>query len=168
MDLIVESPVSARWGEDRYRCAIGKNGLILAADKREGDGKTPVGRWVMREVFYRADRIVKPDAKLPVRALDSNDGWCDASGDKNYNKLVKHPYPASAERLWREDGLYDIIVVLGHNDQPVRPGLGSAIFLHVARPDYSCSTGCVTLKQEDLLNVLRAADKNSAVEVLKP
>jgi L,D-peptidoglycan transpeptidase YkuD (ErfK/YbiS/YcfS/YnhG family) len=168
MDLIVESPVSALWGDNRYRCAIGHGGMIAVADKREGDGKTPVGRWVMREVFYRDDRVAKPVTALPVRALDSNDGWCDASDDPNYNKFVRLPYKASAEHLWRDDNLYDIIVVLGHNDSPVRPGMGSAVFLHVARPDFSCSPGCVTLRQADLLNVLRGVGKNSSVEVLQP
>lgn len=168
MDLIVESPALARWGENRYRCAIGRTGIIAAADKREGDGKTPIGRWIMREVFYRPDCIAKPATMLPVRALDSDDGWCDAPDDPNYNKFVRHPYKASAERLWRDDNLYDIIVVLGYNDKPVKPGMGSAIFLHVARPDFGASSGCITLRQADLLNVLRSADESSCVEVLKP
>ncbi len=122
----------------------------------------------MREVFYRADRLLLPLTSLPIRALNHNDGWCDESVDVNYNKFVQHPYPASAEHLWHEDHLYDILVVLGHNDQPVRPNEGSAIFLHLAPPEYSPSAGCITLQQSDLLLVLREATTTSCVEVRQP
>jgi hypothetical protein len=85
------------------------------ARKREGDAATPIGRWRLRAVFYRADRLPRPRTGLPVRALRPLDGWCDAVGDRNYNRWVRHPYPASAEKLWRSDSLYDLIVILDHN-----------------------------------------------------
>jgi L,D-peptidoglycan transpeptidase YkuD (ErfK/YbiS/YcfS/YnhG family) len=119
----------------------------------------------MREILYRADRLSKPLTALPVRALEPDDGWCEISDDSNYNKLVKHPYPVAVDRMWRDDHLYDIVVVLGYNDTSVKPGMGSAIFLHLARTDYSPSAGCVTLHQDDLLTVLRNADINSCVDV---
>ena len=166
MDLIVENPKLALWGEHRFTCAIGRNGIIDASAKREGDGCTPRGRWPMREVFYRADRLAKPVTALPIRALDEQDGWCEVPTDKDYNRHVKLPHPGVVdERMWRDDHLYDIIVVLGYNDAPIAPGKGSAIFMHLARPDFSPSSGCVTLQLESLLVVLKGADANSCVIV---
>jgi len=145
------------WGQGPRRAAIGLPGIALK--RGEGDGITPVGAFPVREIFYRADRIPRPDTRLLLRAIEKDDGWCDAPDDTNYNKLVKLPYPASAERLWREDHLYDLIVVLGYNDDPVVPGKGSAIFLHLARPDYSHTQGCVALAYDDAV---------AAIEQLMP
>jgi len=163
MDLYVKSPNAAVWNGKTLRCAVGREGFISFAEKREGDGATPIGHWPMREVFYRPDRLTKPQTALPVRALQQGDGWCDSYEDPNYNRLVLLPYKASAENLWRGDDLYDIIVVLGYNDDPPVPGKGSAIFLHIGHPDYSPSAGCVHLSREDLLMVLREADRSSLV-----
>ena len=121
----------ARFGDCRVRCAIGKGGIV--SDKREGDGGSPSGRWPLRRLLYRPDRLARPHTGLPIREIAPNDGWCDAPGDPNYNRPVTLPYDASHERLWREDHLYDLVVVLGHNDDPPAPGRGSAIFLHIAR-----------------------------------
>jgi L,D-peptidoglycan transpeptidase YkuD (ErfK/YbiS/YcfS/YnhG family) len=137
------------WGQGPRRAAIGLPGIGVKSG--EGDGITPIGAFPVREIFYRADRIAKPDSKLPLRALEKTDGWCDAPDDPNYNRLVKLPYPASAEQLWREDHLYDLVVVLGYNDDPVIKGKGSAIFLHLARPDYSHTQGCVALAYDDAI-----------------
>ncbi len=137
----------------RFRCAIGRGGVVR--EKREGDGGTPVGVWPMRRLLYRPDRLDGPPATgLPVRAIDPTDGWCDDPADPNYNRPVALPYPASHETLWREDHLYDLIVVLGHNDDPPVPGAGSAIFLHVAHPDYEPTAGCLALARDDLLSAL--------------
>lgn len=154
MDLIVD-PAAAMLigGFRRYRCALGRGGIVV--DKREGDGGTPVGRFPLRQVFYRPDRLAAPPVTaLPVRAIAPTDGWCDAPEDPAYNRPVTLPYPASAETMWREDTLYDVVVVLGHNDDPPVPGRGSCIFLHVARPGYAPTEGCVALALPDLLAVL--------------
>jgi L,D-peptidoglycan transpeptidase YkuD (ErfK/YbiS/YcfS/YnhG family) len=145
------------WGAGPRRAAIGPPGIGVKTG--EGDGITPVGRFPVREIFYRADRIPKPHTALPLRATLQDDGWCDDPADPNYNRLVKLPYPASAEQMWRDDHLYDLVVVLGYNDDPVVPGKGSAIFLHLARPDYSHTHGCVALAYADAL---------AAVEQLRP
>ena len=148
----------------RLRCALGRGGVV--ADKREGDGGTPQGCLPLRRVFYRADRLrAAPSTVLPVRALAPDDGWCDAPGDPAYNRPVRHPYPASAERMWREDALYDVVVELGWNDDPVIPGRGSAIFLHVARPDYGPTEGCVALALPDLLALLSLCRPGDALTV---
>jgi L,D-peptidoglycan transpeptidase YkuD (ErfK/YbiS/YcfS/YnhG family) len=143
--------------EREWRCALGRGGVANPGEKREGDGATPAGTWPLRRLLYRADRLSAPKTELPVAALTPTDGWCDAPGDPAYNRPVTLPYPASAESLWREDGVYDLIVVLGYNDTPVVAGHGSAIFLHVARPDYSPTEGCVALAQADLLALLEHA-----------
>ncbi|MET3664228.1 L,D-transpeptidase family protein [Caulobacter sp. 1776] len=149
------------------RCAIGKAGVIAGGDKREGDNKSPLGTWVLREVRYRPD--VYPDGPttaLPVRATRPEDGWCDAPGDPNYNRPVALPYPASAERMWRDDHVYDLVVILGHNDDPPVPGLGSAIFMHLARDGYPGTEGCVALARSDIEAVLAAAKPGDAIEIV--
>jgi L,D-peptidoglycan transpeptidase YkuD (ErfK/YbiS/YcfS/YnhG family) len=156
----------ARWGTARWRCAVGRG--AIGRDKREGDGVTPVGRWPLRRVLYRADRLDPPRCALPCTAIALDDGWCDAPQDPAYNQPVRLPYPASHERMTRYDGLYDVVVVLGHNDDPVVPGAGSAIFLHVARDDYGPTEGCVALALGDLLTLLREAGPGSAVVVAPP
>ena len=137
----------------RYRCALGKSGIVR--DKREGDGATPAGLFPLRSVFYRADRLDKPETMLPCWPIGHEDGWCDDPGHSDYNRPVRLPHPARHERLWREDGLYDVMVVLGYNDDPVVPGAGSCIFLHVARPGLTPTDGCVALARPDLLEVLQ-------------
>lgn len=149
------------------RCAIGKAGAIAAKNKREGDGKSPVGVWPIREVWYRPDVYTQgPTTRLPVRATQAQDGWCDAPGDPNYNRPVTLPYPASAERMWRDDAVYDLVVILGHNDDPPVPGMGSAIFMHLAREGYPGTEGCVALARADLEAVLAAAKPGDAVEIV--
>jgi L,D-peptidoglycan transpeptidase YkuD (ErfK/YbiS/YcfS/YnhG family) len=142
----------ADWGRGPRRCAVGSAGIGVKL--REGDMVTPVGRWPLRRILYRADRLARPRADLPVSEIAMDDGWCDAPGDPNYNRLVKLPYPASAEELWRRDALYDLVVVVGYNDAPVVSGKGSAIFLHVASAGYGATAGCVALTREDLLDAL--------------
>ena len=151
------------WGAGARRAAIGPAGIAVKGG--EGDGITPRGRFAVREIFYRADRVAKPDVKLPLRAVQPDDGWCDAPDDPNYNRLVKLPYRASAERMWRDDALYDLVAVLGYNDAPVAPGKGSAIFLHVARADYSHTHGCVALALADVLAALEQLQPGDSVVV---
>ncbi len=148
------------------RCALGKAGVIAAADKREGDNKSPLGVWPIREILYRPDVYPNgPTTALPVRPIAPDDGWCDAPGDPAYNRPVKLPYPASAERLWRDDHVYDLIGILAHNDDPPVPGMGSAIFLHLAREDYAGTEGCVALARADLEALLALAQPGDAVGI---
>jgi L,D-peptidoglycan transpeptidase YkuD (ErfK/YbiS/YcfS/YnhG family) len=155
-----------RLGPLAFACALGRGGC--RARKREGDGATPIGRWRLRRVLYRADRLPRPRTALPVRAIARHDGWCDAAGDRNYNRQVRHPYPASAERLWRSDALYDLIVVLGYNDAPRIRGRGSAIFMHVARPGLAPTEGCIALARAHLVLLLRHAGRRASVAVRAP
>lgn len=147
---------TARVGDRLVPCRIGRAGYIDAADGREGDAKTPLGTYVLRYGLYRADRLPRPRSDLTFRPLHENDGWCDAPEDPAYNRHIRLPYPASHERLWREDGAYDIILVMSHNDSPPQPGLGSAVFLHIAQPDDRQTLGCVALAPEGMVQILPA------------
>jgi L,D-peptidoglycan transpeptidase YkuD (ErfK/YbiS/YcfS/YnhG family) len=153
-----------RLGPLRFPCALGRGGSRLR--KREGDGATPIGCWPIEVVLYRPDKVTRPRTMLPVQRIGRMDGWCDAPGDRNYNRPVRHPYQASAERLWRDDALYDLVVVLGHNQRPRLRGCGSAIFMHVARPGYLPTEGCIALERGHLLRVLERLGPGSILEVL--
>lgn len=146
-----------------FPCALGRSGC--RATKREGDGATPIGVWPVRMAYYRADRILRPRSRLQLRAIGKADGWCDGIGDRNYNRPVRHPYPASAEAMWREDGLYDLVVVLGHNDRPRIQGHGSAVFMHVARPDWAPTAGCVALRLADLRRLVGLLAARSVLRI---
>lgn len=153
-----------RLGPLQVACALGRAGCSLR--KREGDGATPVGTWPVLSVLYRPDRLCRPCTRLPVRPLRASDGWCDDPADRNYNRAVRHPYPASAETLWRDDHLYDVVVVLGHNQRPRLRAGGSAIFMHVAQEGYSPTAGCIALRRADLLRILERLAPGAAVRVL--
>lgn len=162
-DLVVRPPDRLAWRGRRFACALGRGGI--RADKREGDGATPSGRFPLQRVLYRADRLAPPPTALATAPLTARDGWCDDPADPLYNRLVRLPYDGRHEALWRADRVYDVIVVLGYNDDPVVPGLGSAIFLHVARPDYAPTAGCVALARADLLTILAGVDREAALRV---
>jgi L,D-peptidoglycan transpeptidase YkuD (ErfK/YbiS/YcfS/YnhG family) len=155
MDIVVRREgdnYTAAWGAGPRQCAVGRGGI--GEKLREGDGITPIGRWPLRRVLYRADRMPAPGTNLPLSAIAPDDAWCDVPGDPNYNRPVRLPYPSLDERLWRQDSLYDLIMIVGFNDDPVLAGKGSAIFVHVARPDYAPTEGCVALARDDLLEAL--------------
>lgn len=164
MELVVYADGRAEWNARQFRCALGRAGV--RRDKQEGDGATPLGSFSLRRVLYRPDRLSPPETVLPCRALCREDGWCDDPGDENYNCQVRLPYGARCENLWREDGIYDLIVVLGHNDAPVAAGLGSAIFLHIAQPDFAPTEGCIALMKADLLAVLSAGRPDDSVRIV--
>ena len=145
------------------RAALGRSGV--KALKREGDGATPLGRFFFREILYRADRVARPRTKLPIRAIRASDGWCDDPASPNYNRRVKLPAPRSTEGLMRADHLYDLVIVLGYNDRPRVRGKGSAIFVHLARPGYTPTDGCIALSRRDLLALVRQADRRTLLTI---
>ncbi|MCP2671721.1 L,D-transpeptidase family protein [Maricaulaceae bacterium EIL42A08] len=135
-------------------CVFGTGGLVDAQKKTEGDKASPIGLWPARRAFYRADRMDQPKTMLVLDAISKDDGWCDAPLDPAYNLPVRKPYPVSHETLMREDGLYDLVVVLGHNDDPPQPGLGSAIFLHCRAEDGRGTAGCLAIDRDDLVKLV--------------
>ena len=151
-------------GHGVKQAALGRTGI--RALKREGDGGTPIGRFPVRLVLYRADRDPRPRTQLPLRAIRDHDGWCDDPADRNYNRLVRLPSRRSAEGLKRADALYDLVLVLGYNDVPRVRGKGSAIFVHLARPGFTPTDGCIALSQHDLRMLLTELRPDSTIVIL--
>ncbi|MCE7795528.1 L,D-transpeptidase family protein [Sphingobium sufflavum] len=152
-------------------CTIGKGGVKAAADKREGDGATPLGTWPIRTVLLRPDRVVSALAPaVPWRWIRPGDGWSDDGADPAYNRPVSLPHGPSHERLWRDDQAYDVIIVLGHNDAPPVPGLGSAIFFHQWVPGADGqpkpTEGCIAVSPESMRAVLPLLRVGMVVEII--
>jgi L,D-peptidoglycan transpeptidase YkuD (ErfK/YbiS/YcfS/YnhG family) len=152
-----------RVGDQVFLCRLGRNGVRVK--KQEGDGVTPAGRFNLRYVLYRADRAAAPATALPTTLIERDDGWCDDPADSFYNRTVKLPYPARAENMWRGDNQYDVVVVIGHNDNPVVAGRGSAIFIHIAAENGSPTAGCIALSSADMLEMLKGAGSETTIEI---
>ena len=165
MNRIVVERGAATLGERRWKCAVGRGGVVSAAAKREGDGATPAGVWKLRSGFWRADRLARPAGPVAFAAIEPDMVWDEDPASPVYNTLQRRDIPDHPERLMREDGVYDIVVPLGFNDGPVVPGRGSAIFLHVARDGYSPTAGCVALARDDLLALLELLGPEPAIEI---
>ena len=151
-----------------FKCTLGRSGIALVIDKKEGDGKTPVGIFPLRQLIYRADRVAKPVTGLPVEVLTVETGWCEDSSHPDYNKKIVLPHTSVHDRMMRDDHLYDYVVVIGYNDTSPVSGKGSAIFMHLARPDFRPTAGCVGLSAADMLEVLKSCDKSSKIEIKPP
>jgi L,D-peptidoglycan transpeptidase YkuD (ErfK/YbiS/YcfS/YnhG family) len=135
-----------------WPCAIGAAGF--SNQKIEGDGKTPLGTFALRRLWYRADRFTPPAGPLPQRAIDPLDGWSDDPEDPDYNKPVRRPHAFSHEHLWRDDGLYDAFFEIGYNDAPAISGAGSAIFLHLEKNNYQPTRGCVAISRDHMMHLI--------------
>ncbi|MEO1028799.1 MAG: L,D-transpeptidase family protein [Pseudomonadota bacterium] len=153
------------YGDRQVRCALGKAGIAFPSNQMEGDGASPAGKFPIRCVHYRKDRVGNLETALEKRKITPGDAWCDAPDHEKYNRRVQLPFEASHERLWREDHVYDVIVQLGFNDDPVVPGKGSAIFFHIKRDDYRPTLGCVAISLEDMLDVLKWAQPGDIFEI---
>ena len=151
-------------GSLRFPCALGRSGMTHS--KREGDGATPIGTLRFGQLHWRGDRMRHPRTALPLRRISTQAGWCDDPGNRRYNRPVTLPFPASHERMWRDDGLYDVVIELGWNMRPAIKGRGSAIFMHVARPGYQPTEGCVALRRDHLLRLLALIPRNSRLEIV--
>ena len=156
LKLRIDAAGMLHWNGHFFPCAIGKNGVSHA--KIEGDGATPGGNFSLRRMLYRPDRLAPPHTALPVAPLTPCDSWCTDPSHALYNQQVRQPIQASCVLLWRTDLIFDVIVILGHNDSPVLPGIGSAIFMHVAAKDLKPTKGSIALCKQDLLTVLRGCD----------
>ena len=148
-----------------WPCTLGRGGTT--ADKREGDGATPIARMAVRRLHFRPDRGPWPAPRLPRRPIRPDDGWCDDPAHTDYNRLVRLPFAASHETMWRDDALYDLVVELGWNDAPPIPGRGSAIFMHVARSDFSPTEGCIAFRASDLRRLVRRLTPDSRIEIIR-
>ena len=144
-------------------CSFGGEGRKRL--KREGDGATPMGIWSFRRLFYRSDRILPPRAGVEARPIRPSDGWCETVGDRNYNRLVRMPYAASHETMYREDHLYDIVVELSHNERPRVQGHGSAVFLHLRRSDGGTTVGCIAVCLKDMKLLLARCSPRTRITI---
>ena len=136
------------FGEYRIKCAIGKRGIT--SKKLEGDEKTPRGTFTFKSIFYRKDRILKIKSYLKKRIIKKNMGWCDESKSEFYNMLIQFPFNYSAEKLWLNENIYDVIVIINYNMKPIVKEKGSAIFLHIAKKNYSPTKGCVAISKKNM------------------
>lgn len=156
--------LKAAVGDKRWRCVVGAGGV--REDKVEGDAATPVGEFPLRRIYFRNDRLVLPKVRLPARPIAEHDGWCDDPRSPSYNRLVRTPNEWSHEKMWREDGLYDLVVVVGYNDDPPEGEWGSAIFLHIARDDLPGTQGCVAFSRDDLMELVALLTPQTRLRVL--
>jgi len=143
--------------------ALGRGGI--KANKREGDGGTPRGIYVLRRLWWRPDRAPRPRTRLPVRRIRPSDGWCEDPGDRRYNKPVEVPKQSSADRLWRADALYDLIIEISHNTRPRIAGRGSAVFIHVARKKFAPTAGCVALDTKALRRLIGRLGPGTRIDI---
>lgn len=155
-------------GPQVFSCTLGRGGVVRAAEKKEGDGKTPLGIFPLRQLLYRADRVPRPETGLRAEVLTPDTGWCEDPAHPDYNKKIILPHPAVHDRMTREDHLYDYTVVIGYNDEPALAGKGSAIFMHLAHPGFAPTAGCVGLRAKDMLEVLRLCDVSTRITILPP
>jgi L,D-peptidoglycan transpeptidase YkuD (ErfK/YbiS/YcfS/YnhG family) len=151
------------WPGGAARAACGRTGV--SADKREGDGASPLGSFPLLDAYYRPDRLPPPPTGLRLAALRPEDGWVDDPADPHYNRLVSLPYPAHHEEMWRPDGLYDLVVLIGYNTDPPVPGRGSAIFLHVAGPGFAPTAGCIAVARDVIGGLLGLLGPGSRITI---
>ena len=147
----------------KVKCAVGKRGINTK--KREGDFITPKGEFKIKSVFYRRDRIKLLKTKLKKKVIKRNMGWCDDPKSKYYNKLIKFPFKYNAEKLFIKENIYDILLVLDFNMNPVVKKKGSAIFLHISKKNFSKTKGCIAIKKIDLKKILKGLDKNTTIKI---
>jgi L,D-peptidoglycan transpeptidase YkuD (ErfK/YbiS/YcfS/YnhG family) len=150
-------------GRHAIPVVLGRSGI--AANKREGDGATPRGRFTLIRLWWRADRLTRPRTRLPVRRLDPALAWCENPADRRYNRPFRRSANEPGDRLWRDDRLYDLVIEISHNTRPRVAGRGSAVFVHVARPDRSGTAGCVALPAKDLQRLLGRLGPNTQIDI---
>ncbi len=152
------------YGDYKVKCAIGKRGINIK--KQEGDLITPKGTFNILEIFYRKDKINNITTKIKKTPITKNMGWCDDPNSIKYNKLIKYPFAYSSEKLYRSDNVYDVILVLNYNMHPIRKHKGSAIFIHVAKRNFSPTKGCVAIKKNDLKKLILLIKKKTKVKII--
>ena len=149
--------------DKKLQCAIGRGGL--KKNKIEGDLSTPIGAFKFNKIYYRADKLGETNFEIDSSIIQKNDGWCDDERSKFYNQYIQFPFNESAEHLYREDDIYDILCVLNYNTSPIIPGLGSAIFLHVARSNFAGTEGCIAIDKEALLKIATKITYDSRIVI---
>ena len=162
MHILIKNK-SLIYGNYKVKCAIGKRGIGIK--KREGDLITPRGIYKIKYIFYRPDKIKNLKTKFRKKTINKKMGWCDDPKSKKYNKLINLPFKFNYEKLYRADGIYDIILVLNFNSKPIKRNRGSAIFIHIAKKNYSPTKGCVAIRRADIKILAKKIDKKTLVKI---
>ena len=148
----------------RIKCAVGKRGI--GYKKKEGDLITPVGIFKIKCILYRKDRVKNLKTDLNKMPITKKMGWCDDPKSKNYNKLISIPFNYSHEKLFKKENTYDIILVLNYNMKPIKKNKGSAIFIHIAKKNYKSTAGCVAVKKEHLMNLIKNIKRTTKIKII--
>ena len=148
----------------KAKCAIGKRGIGLK--RKEGDLITPKGNYKIKYIMFRKDRIRNIKSKVKKIEIKKNMGWCDDPQSKEYNKIVKLPSVYSHEKLYKKENIYDLILVLNYNMNPVKKNRGSAIFIHIAKNNYSNTAGCIAIKKNHFLKILKDIKSDTSVKIV--
>ena len=164
-DLVISRSGTARFLGRRFPCAVGRSGF--AVEKIEGDGASPIGVFRLEFGYYRPDRVRRPSGLPSWRPLRLADGWSDDPGDVQYNQPIIRPHDFRCERLWRADPLYDLIVVFDANRDPISPGRGSALFLHLWRRPRFPTEGCIAFRRNDLLWIMQRWRPENRLRLLR-
>ena len=164
MTIIIKNKETLIYNDFIFKCCVGKNGITK--NKKEGDKKTPAGLYNLENLYYRDDRVKKPITSLKCIPIHKKMGWCDDPRSKNYNKLVRLPFKFRSEKLYRKDNVYDIILVLNYNINPIRKAKGSAIFIHISKKNFSPTKGCVAIKKIEIKKLVEKIDKKTIVKII--
>ena len=162
--IIVKKTGYIVFKESKFRCSFGKNGIGIK--KKEGDGITPRGIFKLTKIFYREDKVKNIKTRINKFKIKKNMGWCDDPKSKFYNKLIKLPSKLGHEKLYRKDNIYNIVIVLNYNMDPIIKNKGSAIFIHVAKKNYKETQGCIGLKQEELIKLIQIVKRNQKIRII--
>jgi L,D-peptidoglycan transpeptidase YkuD (ErfK/YbiS/YcfS/YnhG family) len=161
--IIVKKSGYLKYKNLKFRCALGKGGVKKKT--MEGDNITPKGIFKIIKIYYRPDKIKKIKTLIKKIKIKKNMGWCDDPNSRFYNKLINLPTKYSHEKLYRNDRLYDLIVVLSYNTNPIIKNRGSAIFMHIAKNSYKKTKGCIALKKEHLIKIISKIKKNTKIKI---
>ena len=145
-----------------FRCSIGKRGVKLK--KKEGDLCTPKGIFLIKKLYYRADRIRKPKTSIIAKKIYKHMGWCDDPKSKKYNSLINIKEKIKHEKMYRKDSKYDLVLIINYNLNKPIPYKGSAIFIHLTN-NYKPTVGCIALKKKDLLILLKIINKKTKIKI---
>ena len=161
-----------RVGTKVFKCQIGKSGYKIYTKKQEGDQATPIGKWRLKSIYYRSDKVLRPKVKnktFKINKITKNCGWCDDPNSYSYNKFINTKNfcseNVSFEKLWREDQAYDIVIETSYNTKPIIKGKGSAIFIHCSFPDYRKTAGCIALNKKDFSILIKNLSKKTNLEI---
>jgi L,D-peptidoglycan transpeptidase YkuD (ErfK/YbiS/YcfS/YnhG family) len=151
--IIINKSGYLKYKDFKFKCALGKSGI--GKKRKEGDNFTPKGTFKIVKIYYRDDRIKKIYSKIKVFKINNKMGWCDDSNSKKYNQLIKLPSKYTHEKMYRKDNVYDLVIVLNYNMSPIVKNKGSAIFIHVAKKNYKKTAGCIALKKNHLIRLIK-------------